>query len=137
VVFLLSADWSGRPAGFRGLTYARGDACPPIDFLEDLSQESDDVDASWQRGGFAWHGRRNVRLGVRYGFAVAPFWGVAAATAVLPLGWTALRWRSRVRGRRRMRLGLCPTCGYDVRATPERCPECGTHTAPLAAQSPT
>jgi 4-amino-4-deoxy-L-arabinose transferase-like glycosyltransferase len=55
-------------------------------------------------------------------FVSLPMWMVAAPAAVLPL----IRLRRGWRARRRRVEGLCLVCGYDLRATPDRCPECGT-----------
>jgi rubrerythrin len=38
----------------------------------------------------------------------------------------ALWFRGRTRAKLRSRRGLCPVCGYDLRGSPGRCPECGS-----------
>lgn len=55
-----------------------------------------------------------------------PLWPLAVLFALLPMH--AL-YRV-IRRRNRLEKHECPRCGYDMRATPERCPECGTRARP-------
>jgi len=55
-----------------------------------------------------------------YTFTI-PYWLLFLVTALAP----AARLTARLR-RKRSPPGLCPKCRYDLRATPDRCPECGT-----------
>jgi len=55
----------------------------------------------------------------------APWWFLS----FLLLGVTGIWARTDLhasRARRRLRSGECVVCGYDLRASPDRCPECGT-----------
>ena len=74
--------------------------------------------------GDAWVLLNGDRAGGRV-LVVVPDWVVVLLTAPAPAAWAA-RWYRR---RRRRSAGLCASCGYDLRATPGRCPECGASAA--------
>ena len=87
----------------------------------------------WERAGAyvrRWRGRPSPGMGgrgsVSSGFTVAvPYWNLAVATLLLPGTLLVKRLRSRHSRDVAEALGLCVNCGYDMRASAGRCPECG------------
>ena len=60
---------------------------------------------------------------LRYDALVLPYWLPVLMTGMPSLIVAWRRWASRAA--RRIAAGLCPACGYDLRASQDRCPECG------------
>jgi hypothetical protein len=77
---------------------------------------------------YHWGGHLDIWLdasGKSFWYLVVPFWIPQSAAVLL----TMLALRPVLHHRRlmyRVRRGLCRHCGYDLRATPDCCPECGT-----------
>ena len=72
----------------------------------------------WRLPPFQW------RMGGRVQRIVVPFWILVCVWVAMPLLWHQ-HFRRMRRREERARRGLCVACGYDLRATPGRCPECG------------
>ncbi len=51
---------------------------------------------------------------------IMPIWPITFLSSPLPIWWLRRKFK-----RRDLIAGRCSRCGYDMRATPNRCPECG------------
>ena len=81
----------------------------------------------WTEWGFSYYrliDRSNDDYRQRGLDLVVPCWLLTISSAVAPATWLVVRFKWWRRGTRAKR-GLCVRCGYDLRATPGRCPECG------------
>lgn len=58
----------------------------------------------------------------RYFVVSFPHWFAVLVFGILPVRWYRQLRREQLKANR----GRCAVCGYDLRATPDRCPECGT-----------
>jgi hypothetical protein len=80
-----------------------------------------------QRSGFIYHRGYQPEMNALFtpDFVIGlPYWALCAMFAALPFGrtWFIVHgFRRRARAAR----GACALCNYDLRATPDRCPECG------------
>ena len=108
-------------------TMGHGFTRPGSRYAPDLT--SDPIHPGPRLGSWAAFGHVAGREpGVAWWRVYFPHWIIPVGASILPLRWWVL-YRGRWRGELRWGRGHCCKCGYDLRATPGRCPECGTAAA--------
>jgi hypothetical protein len=80
----------------------------------------------WRQCGFEF-ARGSGTYGLATNQLSFPWWLLFFITA-LPLVVRWWRWRNRAKP------GHCVECGYNLKATPRKCPECGRETACLSTE---
>ncbi len=99
-------------------------------------EQDDDVTRSFGLLGFRWTAGGALWEGSDFGMRPPPKYLFTATTVAVPhvvaaavLFAPAAAAAAVLSHRRRTRTGRCGRCGYDLRATADRCPECGTAVA--------
>src|ERR1051326_7542880 len=128
-----------------GIAFVKETFDYPGDFTSTLADAPEETETAWRfepgesgSGLFDSKATRNNLLGFQTfdqiwdtgvhsrGFGI-PHWFTLLITGS-PACWFLVR---QIGGGNRRKRGLCPTCAYDLRATPNRCPECGTNITTL------
>jgi hypothetical protein len=110
---------------FRDYNYSPGDfswfhtRSPDVRFFSTQARYPDN---SWLGFGQTRFSNTGVLGTHSYRGITVPFWMVPLALILFFVGWYLMRRRPSKLWRIQ---GLCPSCGYDLRASPSRCPECG------------
>jgi hypothetical protein len=112
ILFRISASWAD-PSWPMRWSYSASEPEPVVGFL-DLKV--------YARAGFYWahdHPFTGPDESMRFLLVGVPLWLLAIVFGAAPTLWLVRR------RRHRYARGMCQRCGYDLRASPARCPECG------------
>jgi hypothetical protein len=115
-----SASFPPRP-GARERWYFKRTTSPPVARWDLLFSRRP---VRWEFAGFVYAAPPSPR-GERFRILTFPLW-FASAVLAAPLA-LAIRL---IKRKRAAKSGRCLSCGYDLRATPDRCPECGRAVPP-------